>query len=326
MISTKKLIVSSKSVPDEWIFEYYLNLNERLCGQSIKILSAFNASDKIPSMIIYIDNATDKYKFKDFSSGKQGKAINLVEELFNINFNQARTKIISDYEKFLENNSYKVNNEFVIHDKYKVVDWEIRHWTNQDQKYWMSFKIGSKLLDYYNVAPLGHFTMEKIDVDGSISSISFNRSHTYGYFRSDGSLYKIYMPKNLDKKFIKVQNYTQGIDQLVGKASLVITSSLKDLMAFTKLGFKHAEAIAPDSENSMISDILIEKLIKKYQFICVLFDNDEPGIAAMKKYTEKFGLPIVILPMEKDLSDSIKVHGVEKVKEIIIPIIKQAMK
>ena len=76
----------------------------------------------------------------------------------------------------------------------------------------------------------------------------------------------------------------------------------------------------------MISDILIEKLIKKYQFICVLFDNDEPGIAAMKKYTEKFGLPIVILPMEKDLSDSIKVHGIEKVKEIIIPIIKQAMK
>lgn len=324
MISTKQLVTSSKSVPDEWIFEYYLGLNERLCGQNIKILSAFNSKDKVPSMFIYIDSTTGGYKFKDFSSGHQGKAINLVEKLFNINFNQARNKVVTDYEQFLVDNTYKKVHEFVIHDKYKVVDWQIRHWTNQDQAYWMKFKIGSKLLDFYNVSPLEFFTMEKTDIDGSISSVTFNNSYTYGYFREDGSIYKIYMPKNQEKKFIKVENYIQGFDQLRGQPNLVITSSLKDLMAFTKLGFKNIEAIAPDSENSMISEMMIEKFKKKYNFICVLFDNDEPGIAAMQKYTEKYGFPAILLPMAKDLSDSVKEYGIDSVRETLLPLLKQA--
>ena len=67
MISTKNLISDLTEVPIEWVFEYYLNLKERLTGQNIKMLSAFNVKDKVPSMFIYQDSG--KYKFKDFSSG-----------------------------------------------------------------------------------------------------------------------------------------------------------------------------------------------------------------------------------------------------------------
>ena len=327
MISTKTIIGGIEDVPREWIFEYYLNLKERLTGQDVKILSAFNSSDKVPSMFIYFDTVGDQYKFKDFSSGHQGDAIHLVTCLFNLGtFANTVNKIVTDYAAYVKDNNISVTVEHQFHDKYKVTDYEIRHWTNLDEAYWMSYKIGSKLLEHYNVSPLEFFTMEKTELDGSIKSVKFNRKYVYGYFRNDGSLYKIYMPKNPEKKFIKVENYTQGSDQLRhwrDYMELVITSSLKDLMVFRKLGVPGYQVIAPDSENSMLSDDFVKRLKQSFTKIIVLFDNDGPGIEAAKKYKEKHGFSYVVLDMEKDLSDSVKAHGLIKVKEKLVSLLDE---
>jgi hypothetical protein len=327
MISTSKLIGDISQVPRQWVFEYYLNLSEKLVGQDVKILSVFNRKDKIPSMCVYMDVVTGHYKFKDFSSGFQGDHIELVKHLFNLPSRYiALNKIVDDYQEYVTCNSAHIVTDIKFHDRYKVVDYEMRHWNNLDQKFWMSFKIGSKLLDYYNVVPLEYFKMEKKEESGSISSITIQKNYIYGYFRNDGSLYKIYMPKTIDKKFIKVANYIQGADQLTFKKDyLVVTSSLKDLMAFRKLGYKNAEAIAPDSENSMISESIINKLKTQYKSICVLFDNDSPGINSAKKYQEKYGFKYIVFPVEKDLSDAVKAIGVTKVKEQLYSYLKEAL-
>jgi DNA primase len=169
--------------------------------------------------------------------------------------------------------------------------------------------------------------MEKTELDGSISSITVNKKYVYGYFRKDGSLYKIYMPKNTDKKFIKVENYTQGMDQLIINPTkvdnLIITSSLKDLMAFVKLGIPGIQAVAPDSENSMINSEIVYKLKSIFNRIIVLFDNDGPGIEAAKKYKEKYNFDYIVLDMEKDLSDSVQVHGLIKVKEKLTELLNE---
>ena len=134
------------------------------------------------------------------------------------------------------------------------------------------------------------------------------------------------MPKNSDKKFIKVQNYVQGLDQIsYEKNYLIITSSLKDLMVFQKLKIVNAECIAPDSENTMISETIINKLSKSYKSIIVLFDNDEPGIKAAERYKHKYNFNYVVLPMEKDLSDSIEKHGIDKVRDMLLPLLKQVI-
>lgn len=326
MISTKIFVGDVFDVPTSWIFEYYLNLNEKLTGQNVKILSVFNRRDKVPSMIIYCESA-NRYKFKDFSSGIQGDGIELVKNLFNLTSrNDAATKIIHDYEEHLANNTSFKSPEIVQHDKFKVVDYEIRHWNNLDQRYWMRYAIGSKTLEDYNVAPLSHFTMEKKEVNDKLISFKFQKPYVYGYFREDGSLYKIYMPMITDKKFIKVQNYTQGLDQLrYDKKYLLIVSSLKDLMAFSKLGISNIEAIAPDSENTMIGESIMGKLKSKYSKIIVLFDNDEPGIKAAERYKTKYGINNIILDMSKDLSDSVRDHRIEAVKERLFPLLKQAI-
>lgn len=326
MISTKLYVSNIFDIPSTWIFEYYLNLKENLTGQNVKILSVFNSKDKIPSMFIYADGGKS-YKFKDFSSGFQGDGVQLVLHIFNLKSrDEAARKVIADYEDYLKHNTISERPEIVQHDKFKVVDYEMRHWNNLDQKYWMRYHIGSKILEYYNVTPLEFFTMQKTEIDGTITSFTFKKPYVYGYFREDGSLYKIYMPMNTDKKFIKVQNYTQGIDQLIyDKKYLLIVSSLKDLMAFTKLQIKNIECIAPDSENTMIGESIINKLKPKYSKILVLFDNDQPGIIAADRYKDKYGINKVILDMSKDLSDSVRDYGVEAVRDKVFVLLKEAL-
>jgi 5S rRNA maturation endonuclease (ribonuclease M5) len=323
MISTKNLISDLEEVPREWVFEYYLNLREKLTGQNIKMLSAFNVRDKVPSMFIYQDGG--KYKFKDFSSGFQGDQVELVRYLFNYDARfKATNRIITDYQEYLKHNAPAVRGPIQFHDKFKVVDFEMRHWNTLDQKYWTQFKIGSSILSQYNVVPLEFFTMSKTEIDDSVTSYRFSRPYVYGYFRNDGELYKIYMPKIPEKKFIKIQNYTQGMDQLQYDSKyLLIVSSLKDLLSFKKLGIGNIECIAPDSENTMIGESVINRLREKYSKIIVLFDNDEPGIKAAQRYQDKYNIPHVILDMSKDLSDSVRDHGIEAVRDKLLSLLKQ---
>ena len=325
MISTKNLISSILDVPVEWVFEYYLNLNERLNGQDIKILSVFNAKDKVPSMCVYYNSGT--YRFKDFSSGFQGDNVNLVQCMFNLQHRwEAANKITNDYQEYVTNNDRRFEGETFNLDRYKVVDYEMRHWQVNDQKYWSRFHIGSKMLEFYNVVPLSYYVMEKTQADGEIRSFRHTNGYIYGYFKNDGTLYKIYKPTDRERKFVKVQNYIQGSEQLTfDKKYLVVVSSLKDLMAFRKLQIKDVEAIAPDSENSMLAETTMSKLIRQYNKIFVIFDNDEAGIKAAQRYHSKYNIPYVVLPLEKDIADSVEVYGIEATRDLLLTLLKQAL-
>lgn len=325
MISTTTIISDLNDVPREWVFEHYLKLTERLSGQCLKIKSAFNTKDKVPSMCIYTDSRGN-YRFKDFSSGYGGDGLNLVMYLYNLDGRgKASFKIMEDYNIYLSNNTY-VPIEYKPHSKYVVSDYEMRHWTTLDQGYWKNFKLSSSILENHNVVPLSFYTMVKEDDGLILDSITIQSNFIYGYFREDGTLYKIYTPKNKDNKFIKVRDYIQGSDQLKFTCKyLIITSSLKDLMCFKRLGISGIEAIAPDSENSVIPENFMRPLLDKYQKIIVLFDNDEPGLKSAQKYKNKYGFEYVNLDMSKDLSDSVKDFGVEAVRDKLFPLLKQVL-
>ncbi len=289
------------------------------------ILSPFNPKDKRPSFSIFVGN-TNNYMFRDFSTNISGDSLNLVQRLFNLSTRgETAHKIVRDYNEWLlvNNNDY-ASREFKIEKKYKVTNFDKIGWTKLDEKYWTQFHIGSKLLEKYNVAPLSSYTMCRENEQAGIT-IS-GRAYIYGFFREDGTLYKIYQPLVKDSKFIKVRDYIQGTDQLTMKTKyLVICSSLKDVMAFMKLGYNEAEAVAPDSENTVIAEHVISAYKLKYKSICIMFDNDEAGINAMKNYEMKYGIKSALLPLSKDLSDSIRDHGIRKVQEVLTPILKQAL-
>lgn len=324
-MALKTTRIDVKEVPSEWIFEHYLKLPLGILdGQDIKIPSIFT-QEKTPSMCVYLDSKVMRYKYKDFSSGYGGDAISLVTRMFNITFSKAAYVIVKDYEDAIAGNKTYANNILIAKDKYKVVRYEERQWNTQDRDYWTAFKIGSKLLKHFNVKPLKSYAMAKDDGDNT-NEITIERSCLYGYFKSDGSLYKIYQPMVKQKKFIKAGTYIQGSDQQTYDVPyLVICSSLKDVMAFTKLGFRNAEAIAADSENTMIPDKDMQNYLSRYKRVCTLFDNDEAGIKAMLKYQERYNIPFVLLKMEKDLSDSVREHGIENTRIVLYPIITKEL-
>jgi hypothetical protein len=272
-------------------------------------------------MCIYVGK-TGQYKFKDFSTGKGGSAVDFVKEYTGLKFHATCNKIIEDYNDFvLHNNGGYDIKQFKQASRYKVTHYKMRNWSTQDQYFWTQFHIGSKLLEAHNVRPLENYCMTK---DGN--ELCIKGLYIYGYFKEDGALYKIYQPKTLDKKFIKVGDYVQGIHQCTGEKYLIITSSLKDIMSIKSLKLKHLDIIAPDSENTMLKSELMEELETKYKRIILLFDNDDAGIESMKKYKETYPfVQIAVLPMSKDISDSIKDFGAKEVRNRLVPILDKKL-
>ena len=320
MFKTKNLVHDVKNVPIPWIFQHFCNIKEKLNGQDIKIKSLFNNNERTPSMCIYIDTY-NVYKYKDFSTGKQGSAIDLVKDLTHLSFHKTCQLIVETYNDFvLHNNGGYDLEEFQRAAKYKVTSHKVRSWSTQDQYFWTQFNIGSKLLEAHNVKPLDSYCMTKDDKNLCIKGL-----YLYGYFTEDGILYKIYQPKTLDKKFIKVQNYIQGWEQLKNHPNLIITSSLKDVMSIKSLKLS-IDVIAPDSENTIIKPEVIEQLQNKYKKIVIMFDYDPAGIKAMQAYKEKYPLiEITLLPMSKDVSDSIKDFGAKEVLIRLVPILDKKL-
>lgn len=320
MFKTKNLVHDVKNVPVPWIFQHFCSIKEKLNGQDIKIKSMFNTKERTPSMCIYTD-VYNTYRYKDFSTGKGGSAIDLVKDLNNLSFHKACQLIVENYNDFvLHNNGGYDLEEFQRAAKYKVTSHKFRSWSTQDQYFWTQFNIGSKLLEAYNVKPLESYCMTKDDKNLCIKGL-----YLYGYFKEDGTLYKIYQPKTLDKKFIKVSNYVQGYEQLRDNTHLVITSSLKDVMSIKSLKL-NIDVIAPDSENTMLKQDVMEELQNKYNKIVVLFDNDDAGIKAMQTYKEKYPfIETTVLPMSKDVSDSIKDFGAKEVLIRLVPILDKKL-
>jgi|GEM_PF-1626411 len=315
-LSTQVFTTDTFPVPNEWIFENFLNLDEKLEGQSVSIKSVFNKKDTNPSMIIYL-HENGRYKFNDYSAGIKGDAIDFIQEYYNLQTRQDAFRKV--YYLWKDGDYDTIERRKLTKTTYKVVDVEVRAWNMDDAKYWMSFHIGSKDLEKHCVKPLASYTFEKTQGD-DVTHVVFNKPFCYGYFRKDGTLYKIYNPKDKRTKFIKIVNYIQGHDQLEYKARwLIILASLKDLMAFKKLGFPNVECIAPNSENDMITTKQLKYYRKRYPFISTLFDNDSAGKKASRKYKEEYGIPYTEFDVEKDVADCNREHGLTNTKLFLKP-------
>jgi hypothetical protein len=318
MISTKLQALSANDIPSYWVFEHYCKLDAKLVGQDVKITSPFNPGEKNPSFCIYVRG--NRYFFKDFSTDNGGNHIEFIKLLHSCNGEKAVAIMLEDYNIFMLDN---VDDRYIKPEgRYEVTSHEERSWTNLDAAYWTQFKIDSNVLKHYDVRPLESYVMEK----ENCRDITIKHAYIYGYFRSNGELYKIYQPKSKDNKFLKIDNYIQGTDQLkFDKPNLIIASSLKDIMTLYKFGY-NVDYVAPDSENTIIPSGSIAMYKDRYKAICTLFDFDEAGVRSGEKYKKLYGVESVILPMSKDISDSVRDHGIDKVHENLFPLLKEALK
>jgi len=323
MFNTKNLVLEEQDIPSYWVFQYYLNLSEPLTGQDIKLTSIFNPLEKTPSFCIYVDKRIRQYKFKDFSTGKNGNKVDLVKMLFNIEYPEAARKIVKDYNLHVKTNGFK-EIDFKPEAKWTVDFIKTRPWNETDSKYWLSFRIGMSILLEYNVKPIEYYNLVKVEED-KVESITIKNNSLYGYFNKTGGVCKIYQPTSNKHKFHKVKQYLQGYDQLkFDKPYLVICSSLKDALCLKGIGY-NIEVLAPDSENTMIKAYVIEHLKKKYKKVITLFDNDEAGRHAVEVYEKTYNIYGFVPTICKDISDAMREHGFDKVHAMLKPLLKETL-
>jgi len=320
MFNTKNVVLEGSDVPSTWVFQYYLKLSETLTGQDVKIKSIFNPSERTPSFCLYVDKSIMQYKFKDFSTGKSGNKVDLVKLLFNIEFSEAMNKIVSDYNKYIKSSDY-IKEEFKPQERWKVDFIKVRRWSVEDQKYWLSFRIGKSMLEKYNVKPIDYYNLVKPE-GSKFKSLRIGNSMCYGYFDKNNEAYKFYQPRSKSHKFFKVKNHLQGFDQLEFKMPyLVICSSLKDAMCLKSMGY-NIEVISPDSENTMIKPHIIEYLKKKFKKVITIFDNDEAGRKAVDRYAKAYNINGFVPTICKDISDAMQTHGFETVHKELKPLLR----
>jgi hypothetical protein len=102
MFSLNNFVCDIKDVPSDWIFEHYLELPEPLKGQRVRINSVFNPADKTPSMYIYYYAEGSAYRFKCFSTGNGGSAVDLMRYLWKADFGYTINTIIRDYNNYMK--------------------------------------------------------------------------------------------------------------------------------------------------------------------------------------------------------------------------------
>ena len=64
-----------------------------------KIKSPFNPADDTPSFSVYFNSNLNKWKFKDFSTGKEGDALDFIQAYKNYDYVQAREYLGMEVEK-----------------------------------------------------------------------------------------------------------------------------------------------------------------------------------------------------------------------------------
>lgn len=311
-----------KKVGEYNIYSYYLN-------EAIPIgrpISSPFREDKHPSFCFFIGKKDKKLMWQDFAKGQSGDIIAFIRLKLGLSNGNAIKRIIKDIndghikitekgEQFVE--SFKRTKT--------IINVKRKNFTERDDNYWSQFGITRDILKLYNVFPIANFW-----INDEYQPWFYSQTQPmYAYKVFDK--FKIYRPLSNNTISKWRTNFgkfdIQGWEQLPEENdTVIITKSLKDVMTLYSLGYN---AIAGNSENVLIPDKVIKSLQKRFKRIIIFYDNDEGGIAGVKKMTEKYNNIIsIFLPKSyqlydaKDISDFYKEFGREKATKIMEKLIK----
>lgn len=303
---TKEILLNS--VSQEEYFEYYLGIHVKkglFCSPSII------RKDGKPTCSFY-KNSRGDLVFKDFA-GPTFNFVGCVMHIFNCNYYKALRIIANDFgiidSPKIEKNLPKIQySGYILKETDKArIQVELQEFSQKELDWWQGFGIGYPTLKKYKV-----FSIKSVFLNGNYFMSSEEKSPIFGYYggeNSDGDeLWRLYMPTKRTYRFMS--NWSsimiQGSKQLPKSGgSIIISKAMKDVMLLHEFGIA---AIAPNSENTFITDSQIEKLVIKFGRVVIFFDNDLPGIKSAHKYKKKYGLNCIFIRRKysKDISDLYK--------------------
>lgn len=291
-----------------------LDIYEAYLGK-IKVGQIYNSplrEDKNPSFGLFYSNKTGALLFKDLATGECGNVFKFVKLYTGLNSNYLVNKDISTKLNL-------INDTRFVSSKPKIKSYETKigvvrqPFTPEDIAYWLSFGITHTTLDKYNVSSIKYYLSNDI-IKWEYSKD--NPMYAYKVYNH----FKIYRPFAKSKKDKWRNNLTiddiQGYKQLPKSDDiLIITKSLKDVMVLHEMGIS---AISPSSETTFISDIALERILKRFKRVYLMYDRDITGVHNMRLQSLKTRLKGILVHKRfkaKDISDAVHKNGFEPVKK-----------
>ena len=307
-----------KSLTKENIFKYVDSyaIFKTYCEGFDQLGKAFHSplrNDPNPSAFVIFYEGD--LLFKDFGLGSF-RAIDFVAQKYGLSFPEALQKIncdfnlkLGEYSDFNERNFDIPKHDFSEYNITKrpcVINIKRRELLPYDLDYWYGkYKIRKETLKLFNVYPISHFTIN------DYLYFAASKSYSYDYYwENEIFRRKIYQPLSKDKWYSNGGAVVQGEGMLPKNGRLlIITSSLKDVMALYEIGYT---AIAPTSETSFLPEKYFAKQESRFKKIVLFMDSDEAGMKANKRLSEKWKLPYINIAVgygAKDISDFINKYG-----------------
>jgi hypothetical protein len=314
---TKNFILSKLN--QESIMQYYsgaaVNSKKLFCSPLRQDNHVTCSYYKSKSGILYMH---------DFATNEHIDCWNLVMRLYNCNYYEALRIIAQDFNlvatTFAKTSSPKLVESLKETNPAKI-QVQIKDFSKEELEWWKQFGISTKTLKKYKI-----FSLKNVFLNGELKFISSEKCPIYGYYfgkdKNGLELWKIYFPYNKEKGIRFINNLPkkilQGYHQLPKTGDLlVITKSMKDCAAMHEFGIA---SVSTPSESTFISDKQLEEFKSRFKHLLVIYDSDKPGLHNMwmirKRYPE---LNYYYLPhnLAKDFTDSIKLVGVEVMKEYV---------
>ena len=318
-----KEYIFSKGINQESIMEYYTGLSVR----SKKLAFSPFRQDNHVTCAFYKSKSNIVY-LHDFATNEHINCFQVVMKKFNVNYYEALEIIAKDFNLIKgthSNESVPIIVKPLEETKSVNIQVQIKDYTDEELNWWEQFGISKKLLKKYHI-----FSLQHVFLNGELKFTSSEKCPIYGYYfgkdKNGNEKWKIYFPLKTEYRFLNnlSKKVLQGYHQLPKTGNLlVITKSMKDVVAMYGFGIP---AVSPNSETLFIDDKKLEEFKQRFKKILVLYDNDRPGLHNMWLIRKQHpDLNYFYMPwyLAKDFTDSIKLVGVENMKEYVNDFFKE---
>ncbi len=303
---TKQFLLDKN--PAEAYFEHYLGVPvKKGLFKSPSILR----KDNHPTCSFYKNKRGDLI-FKDFA-GISGDFVSIVMTIYNISYYKALNTIANDFG-YIKMDNYPLNapklqyTGTVLKETSKaIIQVEVKDYSQKELSWWNSFGISFNTLKKFKV-----FAIKHVFLNNNYFMSSSESSPIYGYYGGKDSvgdeLWRLYMPTKRTHRFMSnwTARHWHGSKQLPSmKDHCIIIKSMKDLLLLYEYGLT---AIAPTSENILMTETQMNKLKEKYKNIFLFFDNDLAGVKGAHKYQKAYKVQCIFIKRKysKDISDLYK--------------------
>lgn len=319
---------ASLQITKDEILKYVTELQilERYCSNYNSLESSFKSefySDKNASCRIVISASGIPY-YKDYGNGDYFLAFDYVSRKYGSNYHETCNIIANDFG--LKRTNLNVTPQLLLsNDTPKLIKVKsniqviVKPFSLIDYNYWLQYGISLSTLQFFNVKACSHVYLNKGDKHYVFEYKNNQPLYSYKFFKNNTEYLKIYNPYSITKEGKWLSNVgadcLQGYDQLPETGDILfITKSLKDVMVFYEMKYY---SVGLQAETNKLSKKSYNELVKRFKRVILVLDKDDQGYTSTGDFLLEYDIEFFFIPDEKDISDYVKKHGLDKSKKLI---------